>query len=246
MELSFPCRRLQRRLPYILNKETEARSRKSEENPRQWRGHSQRFSALCLVILLALPPGLGAQEPAPPAKPVPSLPTVRSLKVIPLAGNQELNDLERRVMAPLVVQVLDQNDQPVEGADVVFRFPLEGPSATFPDRKNSYTFRTNADGQAAAVGWMANGKTGTFHVQVTASRGNEQGSATIVMTNVSRIVDQGKRRHKSWWSSPWAKIVVIGGIAGAVTAVVLATHGSGSGGPTITATPGSPTIGGPQ
>ena len=96
-------------------------------------------------------------------------------------------------MAPLVVQVVDQSDQPVDGADVVFRFPLDGPGASFAGQKNAQTFRTNADGQAAATGWTANGKVGTFRVQVTASRGNELGSATISMTNVTRIV--GTARH---------------------------------------------------
>ncbi len=59
-----------------------------------------------------------------------------------LAGNGEMNDLERRVMAPLVVQVLDQNDRPMEGAEVVFRFPISGPGATFTGWKK---FRHCAD-----------------------------------------------------------------------------------------------------
>ena len=65
------------------------------------------------------------------------LPVEQSLKILVLAGNGEMNDLERRVMAPLVVQVVDQNERPVEGAEVVFRFPLNGPSATFPGGKSS-------------------------------------------------------------------------------------------------------------
>jgi hypothetical protein len=208
---------------------------------------TQRWLSQTLAVLLALPPTVGAQaqQTAPAAQPA----TVRSLKVIPLAGNQAMNDLESKVMSPLVVQVLDQNDQPIDGADVVFRFPLEGPSATFAGNNNAQTFRTNADGQAAAVGWTANGKVGTFQVQVTASRGNEQGSATVSMTNVTRIVGEGRGKRKRWWSSRWAKVGVIAGAAGVVTAIVLATRGGGTtttSTPTITATPGSPTIGGPH
>ncbi len=158
-----------------------------------------------------------------------------------------MNDLEGKVMSPLVVQVADQSDQPIEGVDVVFRFPLEGPTATFPENKNVQTFRTNADGQAAAIGWMANGKVGTFQVQVTASRGNEQGSATITMTNVTRITEEGKAHNKRWWSSRWGKIAIVAAAAGVTAAIVLATRGSGSSSPkVVTATPGSPTIGGPQ
>jgi hypothetical protein len=201
-----------------------------------------------LAGLLVLPPNVSAQGPAstPQGTPVTQPATVQSLKIIPLSGNQGMNDLERKIMVPLVVQVVDQSDQPVDGADVVFRFPLNGPGATFADQKNAQTFRTNADGQAAAIGWIANGKVGTFRVQVTASRGNELGSATISMANVTRIVGTARVREKHWWSSKWAKIGVAAGAAGIVAVVViLATRGSKS--PTvITATPGSPTIGAPQ
>lgn len=203
----------------------------------------RRWLAYALAVLLAWPSSAGAQTPAAPAaQPA----TVRSLKVLPLAGNREMNDLEHRVMAPLVVQVLDQNDQPVDGAEVVFRFPLQGPSATFADHNNAKTFRTNPDGQAAAIGWMANGQVGTFQVQVTATRGNEQGSTSISMTNVTRIKEEAKARGKSWWSSRGAKIAIVAIAAGAAAAVVLVTRNSGSSKPpVITATPGSPTIGAP-
>jgi len=166
---------------------------------------------------------------------------------VPLAGNGESNDLERRIMAPLVVQVLDQNARPVEGADVVFQFPTSGPGAIFPNQQVSQTFRTNADGQSAAVGWIANNLVGTFRVKVSASRGNERGEITFSMTNATRVIGEGKRKRKSWWSSKWSKIGVAAGAAGAITAIILLTRDSKSVSvPVITASPGSPTIGGPQ
>jgi hypothetical protein len=212
-----------------------------------------------LAILLALPPSIGAQAPAtspqanPPAQtaPMAPLPTVQDLKVVALAGNDEMNDLERRVMAPLVVQVVDQNSRPVEGADVVFRFPLTGPGATFANGQTSKKVRTDGRGQAAAMGWLANGQVGTFQVHVTASYSNETGETTVSMQNVTRIVDQGKRtggKRTSWWSSPWVKVAVIGGAAAAVAGIVLGTRGgsSSSSGHTVTITPGPPTVGGPH
>ena len=78
------------------------------------------------------------------------LPMVRSLKLTALAGDHAMNDLERSLMAALVIQVLDQNDRPVEGAEVVFRFPLNGPGAVFRGGNTSQTVRTNGQGQAAA------------------------------------------------------------------------------------------------
>jgi hypothetical protein len=202
----------------------------------------RRGTALLLSALLALFPAAYGQEPAQtPSTPMVPLPTVQSLRVVPLTGQAAMNDLERRVMAPLVVQVLDQNARPVDGADVAFRFPLNGPSATFSDGRNSRAMKTNADGQAAATGWLANDQLGSFDVRVTATRGNEAGEAVISMTNVTRIVDEGRPPRKKWWSSKWFKIAVIAGGAGTVAAIILATRT-----PTITVSPGTPTIGGPQ
>lgn len=202
---------------------------------------------LGLAFVLALPPVAVSQTPTSPVPSSTQAATIRNLRIIPLAGNQEMNDLENKVMAPLVVQVLDANDQPVEGADVVFRFPLNGASATFEGDQNAKTFRTNVDGQAAATGWTANGKVGAFRVQVTATRGTEQGSTVVSMTNVTRITEAQKKssQNKKWWSSRWGKVAIGAGVAAIVVGIVLGVRG-GSNTHVITATPGQPTIGGPQ
>jgi len=219
-----------------------------------------------LVALLTLPPGLLAQQPAPPAaapapqapppqapetiKPMSPLPMVQDLRVIPLAGNNEKNDLERKIMAPLVVEVLDQNSRPVEGADVVFRFPLNGPGATFRNQQTSKTVKSDGKGQASATGWMANNELGSFQVRVTASYGNETGETTLTMTNAPRVTPEDKKvKHgRSWWSSPWVKVAVIGGAAAVVAGVVVATTGGGgsSSSHTVTITPGPPVVGAPH
>jgi hypothetical protein len=228
-----------------------------------------RWLSGALAVLIAVPPGLAQQPPAappatqPPAnppspqppsqiKPMAPLPTVQDLRVIALAGNNEENDLERNVMAPLVVEVLDQNSRPVEGASVVFRFPLNGPGATFRNQQTSKTVRTDGRGQAAATGWLANGQVGTFEIRVTASYGNETGETTVMMSNVTRVIPEDKKSKsksgRSWWSSPWVKVAVIGGAAAAVAGIVLATTGgsSHSSSHTVTITPGPPVVGAPH
>jgi hypothetical protein len=213
------------------------------------------FPFCTLLLLLILPSWIAAQQvPAPaPAKPIAPLPTVQNLKIIPLAGAGEMNDLERRTMAPLVVEVLDQNDHPVEGAEVVFRFPLKGPGATFPNDRTSRMVRSDAQGEAAALDWTANSEVGSFQVHVTASYGNQIGETNITMSNVTRITDalrkqNEKKRHV--WSSKWFKIGVIAAAAAIAVGVVLATRGSSSTtkatSPTVTITAGSPTLGGPH
>lgn len=224
------------------------------------RGLTGRSLSIALAFFITLAQTQAAQQAAPAAQappqtptpgasgqPLAPLPEEQSLKILVLAGNGELNDLQRKVMAPLVIQVLDTNDRPVEGADVVFRFPIEGPGATFAGGKTSETVRTNATGQAAALNWMANGMVGRFEVHVTATYGNQIGETTLKMTNVLKVVEvQPKGKAASWWSHRWVKVAVIGGAAAIIAGVVLATRGgSKSGGSTITIAPGSPTVGAP-
>jgi len=180
-----------------------------------------------------------AQPPAQP-KAITQPPVEQSLKIRVLAGDKEMNDLERRVM--------DQNERPMEGAEVIFRFPINGPGATFSGGKSTVTVRTNGGGQAAATNWMANGQVGTFQIHVNASYGNQVGEATVSMTNVTRIVDEGKKAsHESLWSHRWFKYAVIGGAALAVgLGVYFGTRGgSKSSGSTITIAPGPPQEGAP-
>lgn len=210
---------------------------------------------LCTLIgvLLALPFGAEAQQPPSPTpaetKPVAPLPTVQNLKIVALAGNGEMNDLERKVMAPLVVEVLDLQDRPIEGAEVIFRFPLRGPSAVFADQRPVTTVRTNGQGEAAATGWAANNEVGSFQVHVTAHYGNQMGETTLTMSNVERVrtEDVGRiGKRKSLWSSKWFKIGLIAGGAGLAVGIVLATRGGGgTSATTITVSPGSPGVGGP-
>lgn len=194
-----------------------------------------------LAVLLAAPPGVFSQALAQPQTPPAA---IESLRVVPLAGNNEVNDVNRGIMAPLVVQVLDQQSRPVEGATVRFHFPLDGPSALFPNDQNAQTVRTNADGQAAATGWRANKSMGEFQVKITATRGSEVGETTLTMTNGTNLTKVEKsERKKRWWTSKWFIIGAIAG-AGAVTAVVLTRGGSDTS--TVTISPGAPSVGGPQ
>ncbi len=194
------------------------------------------------------PPPASPGGPAAPVALAAPLPVEQSLKILVLAGNNEQNDLERRVMAPLVVQVLDRDERPVETAEVVFRFPISGPGATFAGGKTALTVRTNTEGQAAALNWMANGQVGKFQVHVNASYGNQVGETTVSMSNVTTVVAEAhKSKSASWWSHTWVKIAVIGGAAAAIgIGVYLGTRGgSKSSGGTVTINPGSPTVGAP-
>ena len=205
---------------------------------RNW-SHKNWLSPV-LAALLAFPSFAAAQVPAGAQGG-----NSQSLRIIALAGDGEVNDLQKKVMAPIVVQVLDQSSRPVEGAAVTFRFPASGAGASFADQKTSQTVPTNADGQAALTGWTANNVTGEFQVQVEAVRGSDSGTAVIHLTNIASAADQVKLQHKSWWSRRRNKIIVIG-VAAAVAATVAILLTRGNGTTTLTAVPGFPTIGGAQ
>lgn len=228
------------------------------------RGLTRRCLPIALAGLLAITQAQAAEQAAVPAQATPAapesqaapapaqpltpLPVEQSLHVRVLAGSDEQNDLERRVMAPLVVQVTDRDERPVEGAEVVFRFPISGAGADFPGGRTAVTVRTNSQGQAAALNWMANGQLGRFQVHVNASYGNQIGEATLSMENVARVVEVARKsKAGGWWSHRWVKVAVIGGGAAVVAiAVVLATRGGGkTSGGTTTISPGSPTVGAP-
>ena len=202
--------------------------------------------------------GQAAQTPPPAqapaaAAPMAPVPVTQSLKVIVLAGKNETNDLQRKIMAPLVVEVLDQNDRPVDGAEVIFRFPINGPSAVFPDGKSSQTVHTNGQGQGAAVNWYANAQTGRFDVHVSASYGNQVGETSFQMINAQTVEHTEvakKETRRGWFAPTWVKFAVAAGVVAIAAGVVLATRGGGSKAttttPTITITPGSPSVGGPH
>jgi hypothetical protein len=234
-----------------------------EKVSHRWCGLPQ-FLALLMAVTPVFADGQASQSASQPAAPSANqpaqapqpvaLPTIVGLKVVPLAGKGETNDLERKLMAPLVVEVIDQQDRPVENAEVVFRFPIQGASATFPGGKTTQTVRTNGTGQAAAMNWMANDQVGRFEIHVNASYANQVGETTIPMFNATKVVHNegavasSTREKHGWFSPTWVKIAVIAGGAALVTGIVLATRGGGSAAaastpPTITITPGPPTVG---
>lgn len=200
-----------------------------------------RTMAVALVALLTLPAPVAAQDTPAVVPPTAAIPMTQNLRILPLTAPNSVNDLERLVMSPLAVQILDQNDLPVEGATVIFRFPLNGPSAMFAGQQTGQTVRTGANGQARATAWTANNQVGSFAVQITATRGSEMGVASIVMTNVARVIPESERPRKHWWTSKWAKIAYVAAAAAITTGIVL--HNGDS---TLRGGPGVPVIGGPQ
>jgi len=228
---------------------------KSSEHPRRSRSGAipqwlQRF--LCPLLAAGM---LSGQQ----AEPVAALPLETGLRVVPLAGNGEFNDIGAKLPSLVVVEVRDADDRIIEGAEVVFRFPPSGPSGYFPGPKLTQTKRTNAQGQATPDGWVPNAQAGPVVLKASATHGNLMGETEIRMINAPQVTDRMRSRvgreiggtssTGGFWSSKWVKIGIVGIAAGAAAGGYFAFRNNDGPStvlrPTITISPGGVAIGGP-
>jgi hypothetical protein len=196
--------------------------------------HSIFLIVLALMNLLGTP-GWSQQNPA-------------GLQIVIVEGEGALNNIKQRVTRDPIVQVEDENHKPIAGAAVVFTLPNQGPGGTFENGTNTLTTTTNNQGQAVARGIRFNNQVGSMQMRVTASFGGQTATAVITQTNLIGASSGG-----GGGGGIGVKWLIILGVAGAVAAgVIVATHGGGSSStptttvPTVTITPGTPTVGAPQ
>jgi hypothetical protein len=175
-----------------------------------------------------------------------------SLQILIVEGEGAINNVKQRVNREPIVQVEDENHKPVAGAAIIFFLPNSGPGGTFANGTNTLTTTTNAQGQAVARGIRFNNQAGTMEIRVAASYAGQTASAIITQTNVLGSATSG---GSSGGMSLTTKLLIIGAIVGGgvAAAVVLAGHGSSGGSTgsaggtgTVTITPGTVSVGGPQ
>lgn len=202
--------------------------------------------AAILVVSVTSAPALQASQTAATS----GANNVRPLKVFVLQGDRVVHRLDSSAEANPVVEVRDDNDFPVEGAEVQFRAPANGAGGTFAGKQTTAVTKTNAQGQATAS-FTSNGVPGAFVIDVRATYRNRSGEATLRQRNSVSAADRvyEPRRGRASLLRSWKFWGVVAG--GAAAAVAVGTRGGGGGGtatatPTITVTPGSPTIGGPR
>jgi hypothetical protein len=178
-----------------------------------------------------------------------------SIQIVIVEGEGAINNVKERVNREMIVQVEDQNHKPVAGAAVIFFLPNDGPGGTFANGTNSLTTTTNAQGRATARGIQFNGQAGAMQVRISASYAGRTANAVINQTNAltgASTAGSGIGGGSGGGLSLTTKIIIIGAIvgAGAAAGIIVGTRGKSSSGssapPTVTITPGTPTVGGPQ
>lgn len=174
----------------------------------------------------------GRQQPEPPN-------AGRPLHIFVLVGEGAVNVVSSKSAAALVLEVRDQRNLPVEGAEVRVQLPSSGPGGFFPGHQLTWTGVTDANGQVVVSGFTPNGERGRFNIHVTARRAGSAGSAVIAQTNSAKPAATAKSKRSRWW--------IIGAVvaAGAAGGIVWAVHDSG-GKPTVVLQPGTVSIGTPR
>jgi hypothetical protein len=166
--------------------------------------------------------------------------SARLLHVFVLVGDGAVNQISSKSANPFIVEVRDQRNLPVEGAEVLLKAPPNGPSGVFADQQLTWTGFTDANGQVVVAGFTANKERGRFSINVTARRAGNAGTAIIAQTNSSGSEAAPKSKASLWW-----KIALVAAGCGAAVGIALAVHDSGNPS-TVVLQPGPVSIGTPR
>jgi hypothetical protein len=142
-----------------------------------------RLALLCLIVSLSSS-GLFAQPTG-------------SLKVRVVDGDGGFNDIRNAIGHEITVEVRDQNNHPVMGAEVTFTAPTYGPSGTFANGTLTEIVVTDRDGIAHSVGIKPNATEGRLVIAVVASSQGREGTASIRQGNTAAGSKYNKNRQKA-------------------------------------------------
>jgi hypothetical protein len=177
------------------------------------------------------------------------------LKIVVVEGEGAINNIQLGITRqPPVVQVSDENDKPVAGANVTFLLPERGPGGTFFGTWRNVVVTTDQQGRATGAGFRPNSTEGDFQIQVTAVEGDRTGTANITQSNVTgsnvQQTESANRGPNRFRQLGRRKILIGVLAAGAIIAAVVATRGgndeSTSSTPGTTITPGTVSVGTPR
>ena len=192
--------------------------------------------SILLTLLLAAPLPLFSAAPQQEGA---------GLKLLILEGEGAVNNVKQRTAREVIVEVRDENDNPVGGAVVMFTLPDRGPSGLFANGQKVATVTTGPDGKAQTLITELNSAKGDMPIRVNASHQGVRTSATITQANVAAGAGGAATAG-----------IVIGIVAGAAAAAAVALTQGGSEPatsnpgatprPRATVTAGTPTVGPPQ
>jgi hypothetical protein len=199
---------------------------------------------ICLSLILAL--SCQAQQVSGPKSDL--VQSSSGLKIVVVQGEGAENNVRTRSATQPVVEVRDEGDKPVPGAEVVFQLPPAGPGGVFNGWMRTQTARTGPEGRAQVNGFAPNDEEGRFNIRVTATSGTKTSNAIIAQTNTRGTGNGGHhaKSNKKLWT-----IIAIVGVAALTGGIIAATRGGDSNSSEtvsipVTISPGPVTVGGPR
>jgi hypothetical protein len=161
-----------------------------------------------------------------------------SVKIVD--GDNAFNDIKRKEARAPVVEIRDDENRVVPGAQVTFTLPAIGASGTFASGKNTSTVTADAQGIARAGEFTPSNFEGRFNIKVTATHEGKEGSIVIAQTNT--LAGSASSSHKKLF------IMLAIVAAGAGVGIALGLRGSKTSTPPpvpTVLTSGGITVGGP-
>lgn len=195
-----------------------------------WQYPGSPYRCVCAVLVFMLSASADGQNPA--------------IKVLVQEGQGAINNIQQHRAKEPVVQVVDSEGTPIQGASVTFLLPDMGPGGSFADGLKMLTVQTDDKGQAVGRGLRPNQTAGNFQIRVTASYRGTTASAVISQINAAPAGASAGNGKK------FLIIALIGGAAVGGLAAALGGKSSSSSSsstsssspPATVLVPGSPSI----
>ena len=168
------------------------------------------------------------------------------LNISILEGEGSINNIRQRVAREAIVQVDDENHNPVAGAAVTFFLPEHGASGLFSNGSHSLTVMTDNTGRAAAQGIVPNKVAGDMQIRVVARFKNLDANTVIHQANAATAAAGAAAGGAISAKVLVIALVVAAGVAGSVVAAARSGGSSPASTPTVTITVGTPTVGAPH
>jgi hypothetical protein len=184
--------------------------------------------ALTISLVLSLPNCLFAQAPPAP-----------QLQITILEGEGALNNIKQQTAREPIVQVQDENHNPVVGALVIFTLPQSGAGGTFADGSTVFQAQTDALGQVKTSAISPNKVIGKYQIQVDAKYHGL--SAHSAVTQQNYMGSNATVAHAATHAFPLKAVLIVAAVAGAAAVAVVATH-SGSSNSAATISPGTTSV----
>ena len=164
--------------------------------------------------------------------------TPAAFRIVIVEAGGAIDNISLRTAREPIVQIVDQNNNPIGGVSVTFVLPDVGPSGVFANGSTSLTVVTDDTGRAVAEGFTKNNLEGPYDMQVNATAQGQTVSTSVAQANALGAAVGGG-------IGGGTIAAIVGAVVGAVVVgAVTLTNDDPT--PPTTLELGLPTVGAPQ